>query len=42
LIRATEKYFPTPFQPAGWPEDIHFQTIGDRCSKVALNILMLD
>ncbi|KAI0126268.1 hypothetical protein BJ170DRAFT_707754 [Xylariales sp. AK1849] len=35
-------YFPTPAQPAGWPKNIDFETIGYRCSKTALNMLMLD
>ncbi|KAJ9649793.1 hypothetical protein H2199_000572 [Coniosporium tulheliwenetii] len=35
-------YFPTPPQPAGWPKQIDFETIGYRCSKTALNMLMLD
>lgn len=43
LRQAAEKYFPTPPQPAGWPKkDIDFETIGYRCSKTALNMLMLD
>ena len=40
--RASENYFPTPPQPAGWPKKIDFETIGYRCSKTALNMLMLD
>ena len=41
--RASEKYFPTPPQPAGWPKPkMDFETIGYRCSKTALNMLMLD
>jgi NAD(P)-dependent dehydrogenase (short-subunit alcohol dehydrogenase family) len=39
---AAKKYFPTPPQPAGWPKKIEFETIGYRCSKTALNMLMLD
>lgn len=40
---AAEKYFPTPPQPAGWPKPpVGFETIGYRCSKTALNMLMLD
>ena len=39
---ATQKYFPTPPQPAGWPKETDFETIGYRCSKTALNMLMLD
>ena len=42
INQAGEKYFPTPPQPAGWPKKIEFETIGYRCSKTALNILMLD
>ena len=40
--QASEAYFPTPPQPAGWPKKIEFETIGYRCSKTALNMLMLD
>lgn len=40
--QASETYFPTPPQPAGWPKNIDFETIGYRCSKTALNMLMLD
>ncbi|KAL5360383.1 NAD(P)-binding protein [Aspergillus floccosus] len=39
---ASQHYFPTPPQPAGWPKDIDFETIGYRCSKTALNMLMID
>lgn len=35
-------YFPTPPQPAGWPKQIDFETISYRCSKTALNMLMMD
>lgn len=42
LTQASESYFPTPPQPAGWPKKIDFETIGYRCSKTALNMLMLD
>ncbi|KAJ7676291.1 hypothetical protein B0H17DRAFT_987715 [Mycena rosella] len=42
LSQASREYFPTPPQPAGWPKTIEFETIGYRCSKVALNMLMLD
>jgi len=42
MTRASESYFPTPPQPAGWPKKIDFETIGYRCSKVALNMMMLD
>ena len=42
INQAGESYFPTPPQPAGWPKIIDFETIGYRCSKTALNMLMLD
>lgn len=42
LTQASETYFPTPPQPAGWPKKIEFETIAYRCSKTALNMLMLD
>lgn len=42
INKASEAYFPTPPQPAGWPKNIGFETIGYRCSKVALNMMMLD
>ena len=42
INQAGEKYWPTPPQPAGWPKKIGFETIGYRCSKTALNMLMLD
>lgn len=42
ITLASEEYFPTPQQPAGWPKQIDFETIGYRCSKTALNMLMLD
>lgn len=42
ITQAAEKYFPTPPQPAGWPKKIQFEVIGYRCSKVALNMMMLD
>lgn len=35
-------YFPTPPQPAGWPKQIDFETIGYRSSKTALNMVMFD
>lgn len=41
-VQAAEKYFPTPDLPAGWPKEMQFETIGYRCSKTALNMLMLD
>lgn len=42
ITQASEAYFPTPPQPAGWPKKIDFETIAYRCSKTALNMLMLD
>ncbi|KAL9110352.1 MAG: hypothetical protein Q9227_005083 [Pyrenula ochraceoflavens] len=42
ITQASQKYFPTPPQPAGWPKKIDFETIGYRCSKSALNMMMLD
>lgn len=42
INQAASSYFPTPPQPAGWPKKVEFETIGYRCSKVALNMLMLD
>ena len=40
---ATANYFPTPALPAGWPKHREYlETIGYRCSKTALNMLMLD
>jgi NAD(P)-dependent dehydrogenase (short-subunit alcohol dehydrogenase family) len=43
INQAAESYFPTPPQPAGWPkEKNYFETIGYRCSKTAMNMLMLD
>ncbi|CBF73678.1 uncharacterized protein ANIA_07999 [Aspergillus nidulans FGSC A4] len=39
---AMKEYFPTPPLPAGWPKKVEFETIGYRCSKTALNMLMLD
>ncbi|KAL8792401.1 MAG: hypothetical protein Q9195_005015 [Heterodermia aff. obscurata] len=39
---ASEKYFPTPPLPAGWPKKVGFETIGYRSSKTALNMVMLD
>lgn len=43
ITQAAERYFPTPPQPAGWPKPVvAFETIGYRCSKTALNMLMLD
>ncbi|KAE8140066.1 hypothetical protein BDV38DRAFT_290815 [Aspergillus pseudotamarii] len=42
ITQAAESYFPTPPLPAGWPKNVDFETIGYRCSKTALNMLMLD
>ncbi|GAW18711.1 hypothetical protein ANO14919_081920 [Xylariales sp. No.14919] len=42
MTQAAEAYFPTPPQPAGWPKKIDFETIGYRCSKTAMSMLMLD
>ncbi|KAI0872232.1 hypothetical protein GGS24DRAFT_468462 [Hypoxylon argillaceum] len=42
MTQAAESYFPTPPQPAGWPKKIDFETIGYRCSKTAMNMIMLD
>lgn len=43
ITQAAENYFPTPPQPKGWPKpSIEFETIGYRCSKVAMNMMMLD
>ncbi|KAK4935318.1 hypothetical protein LTR10_023609 [Elasticomyces elasticus] len=42
INQASQKYWPTPPQPAGWPKEISFETIGYRCTKCALNMLMLD
>ena len=42
ITKAAEHYFPTPPQPAGWPKEIDFETIGYRCSKTVLNMLMVD
>ncbi|KAI1314257.1 hypothetical protein F5Y03DRAFT_336560 [Xylaria venustula] len=42
MTQAAEAYFPTPEQPPGWPKKIDFETIGYRCSKTAMNMMMLD
>ncbi|KAM5354716.1 hypothetical protein ACJ41O_001363 [Fusarium nematophilum] len=42
MTQAAEEYFPTPPQPAGWPKKVDFETIGYRCSKTAMSMLMLD
>ncbi|KAL4967174.1 uncharacterized protein BDV14DRAFT_170149 [Aspergillus stella-maris] len=39
---AMENFFPTPPLPAGFPKKVDFETVGYRCSKTALNMLMLD
>lgn len=41
-ISQVEMYYPPEPQPAGWPKQVAFENIGYRCSKVALNMLMLD
>jgi NAD(P)-dependent dehydrogenase (short-subunit alcohol dehydrogenase family) len=42
ITLASEAYFPTPPLPAGWPKKVDFETIAYRCSKTALNMMMLD
>ena len=42
ITAASKNYFPTPPQPAGWPKKIDFETIAYRCSKSALNMMMVD
>ena len=42
ITKASIEYYPTPPQPAGWPKKIDFETIAYRCSKSALNMLMVD
>lgn len=42
INQAAEKYFPIPSLPAGWPKKLDFDVIAYRCSKLALNMLMLD
>ena len=42
ITKAAEQYFPIPPLPAGWPKQLEFDVIGYRCTKVALNMLMLD
>jgi len=43
ITEAGERYFPTAPQPAGWPKPpLDFDPIAYRCTKVALNMLMLD
>ncbi|KAL6712730.1 hypothetical protein ACLMJK_009668 [Lecanora helva] len=42
INRTGKAYFPTPPQPAGWPKKVDFETIGYKCSKLALSMLMLD
>ncbi len=42
ITKASENYFPTPPQPAGWPKEMDFEVIGYRCSKIALNMMMVD
>ncbi len=42
ITKASENYVPTPPQPAGWPKEMDFEVIGYRCSKIALNMMMVD
>lgn len=42
MTQAAESYFPTPPQPAGWPKQIDFETIGYKYSKTAMSMLILD
>lgn len=42
MTAAAESFFPTPPQLAGWPKHIAIETIGYRCSKTELGMLMLD
>lgn len=42
MTLAAQNYFPTPPLEAGWPKKIPFETIAYRCSKTALNMLVLD
>ncbi|OBT55198.1 hypothetical protein VE04_03736 [Pseudogymnoascus sp. 24MN13] len=34
--------FPLPLQERGWPKTVELATVGYRCTKTALNMLMLD
>ncbi|KFZ05728.1 hypothetical protein V501_08076 [Pseudogymnoascus sp. VKM F-4519 (FW-2642)] len=34
--------FPLPLQERGWPKKVELETVGYRCTKTALNMLMLD
>lgn len=42
MTQAADSYFQAPPQPAGWPKNIDPETIGYRCSKTAMRMLMLD
>lgn len=42
ITKASQKYFPTPDLPAGWPKKLDFEVIGYRSSKCALNMMMVD
>lgn len=42
IVDASENYFPTPPQPAGWPKKVEFETIAYRTSKCGLNMIMVD
>ncbi|KAJ6786603.1 hypothetical protein PWT90_04683 [Aphanocladium album] len=39
---ANDNFFPSGPGAAGWPKKIEFETVGYRCSKTALSMLMLD
>ncbi|OAQ96335.1 hypothetical protein LLEC1_01049 [Akanthomyces lecanii] len=39
---ATHDFFPSGPVAAGWPKAVPFETVGYRCSKTALSMLMLD
>ncbi|KAJ3496388.1 hypothetical protein NLG97_g2692 [Lecanicillium saksenae] len=41
-LAANDNFFPSPAGPAGWPKKVEYETIGYRCSKTALSMLMLD
>lgn len=42
ITSAAESGSLLPPSPAGWPKHFNFDPIGYRCSKVALNMLMID
>ncbi|OAA68956.1 NAD(P)-binding domain protein [Cordyceps fumosorosea ARSEF 2679] len=41
-LAAAEDMFPSGPVAAGWPKTVAFETVGYRCSKTALSMLMLD